>query len=95
MDVTDTVSVMRAGRDDSDGQNAETSPEELAELMVGRKVLLRVIKSLQPAARCLEVRNLNVIDESRGANARRMYLTSGREILGHCGGGGQRAIGTA
>ena len=38
MDATDTVSVMRAGEMTATLQTKKTSPEELAELMVGRKV---------------------------------------------------------
>jgi general nucleoside transport system ATP-binding protein len=44
MSVTDTVSVMRRGEMVATVKTAETSPEQLAELMVGRKVLLRVDK---------------------------------------------------
>ena len=44
MDVTDTVSVMRRGEMTATVRTAGTSPQELAELMVGRKVLLRVDK---------------------------------------------------
>ncbi len=44
MAVTDNVSVMRQGRMVAHRKTAETSTEELAELMVGRKVLLRVDK---------------------------------------------------
>ena len=49
MDITDTVSVMRRGEMTATVRTAETSPEQLAELMVGRKVLLRVDKA--PASR--------------------------------------------
>ncbi len=44
MAVTDNVSVMRAGEMVAHRPTAETTTEELAELMVGRKVLLRVDK---------------------------------------------------
>ena len=44
MAVTDNVSVMRQGAMVAHRRTAETSTEELAELMVGRKVLLRVEK---------------------------------------------------
>ena len=42
MAVTDEVSVMRRGEMVATRKTAETTPEELAELMVGRRVLLRV-----------------------------------------------------
>jgi simple sugar transport system ATP-binding protein len=48
MDITDTVSVMRRGEMTATVKTSETNPQELAELMVGRKVLLRVDKA--PAA---------------------------------------------
>ena len=61
MAVTDQVSVMRAGAMVAHRQTAETSKEELAELMVGRKVLLRVEKGpARPREPVLEVRDLEV-----------------------------------
>jgi simple sugar transport system ATP-binding protein len=66
MAVTDRVSVMRRGEMVSSVETADTSPPELAELMVGRRVLLRVEKSeREPGAKLLEIDNLSVID-SRG-----------------------------
>ncbi|MEQ3624427.1 MAG: ABC transporter ATP-binding protein [Celeribacter sp.] len=63
MDVTDTVSVMRRGEMTATVKTAETSPAELAELMVGRKVLLRVEKApAQPGRTILDVRDLTVTD---------------------------------
>ena len=54
MAVTDKVSVMRRGEMVAHRRTAETSREELAELMVGRKVLLRVEKAPPArASRCL------------------------------------------
>ena len=63
MDSTDTVSVMRRGQMVATVTTAETSPPELAELMVGRKVLLHVEKRpATPGAKVLEVRDLRVTD---------------------------------
>jgi ABC-type uncharacterized transport system ATPase subunit len=45
METTDNVSVMRRGSMVATVKTKETSPENLAELMVGRKVLLEVEKS--------------------------------------------------
>lgn len=42
MAITDTVSIMRQGEMVGHRETANTSPQELAELMVGRKVLLEV-----------------------------------------------------
>ncbi|MDZ7904531.1 MAG: ABC transporter ATP-binding protein [Cypionkella sp.] len=64
METTDNVSVMRRGTMVATVKTAETSPEALAELMVGRKVLLEVEK--KPANRgevVLAVKDLAVIDE--------------------------------
>src|SRR5690606_2532074 len=44
MAITDNVSVMRQGQMVAHRKTSETSRDELAELMVGRKVLLRVEK---------------------------------------------------
>ena len=63
MAVTDNVSVMRQGAMVAHRPTAETSTEELAELMVGRKVLLRVDKGpANPGAPVLEVEDLVVRD---------------------------------
>jgi simple sugar transport system ATP-binding protein len=64
MAVTDHVSVMRQGAMVAHRPTAQTSREELAELMVGRKVLLRVDKKpARPGAPVLEVRDLEVTDD--------------------------------
>ena len=45
MSITDHVSVMRAGKMVAHRETSKTNPEELAELMIGRKVLLNIEKS--------------------------------------------------
>ncbi|HEU4986790.1 MAG TPA: ABC transporter ATP-binding protein [Rhizobiaceae bacterium] len=66
MAVTDNVSVMRQGALVATRKTSETAVEELAELMVGRRVLLRVEKGpAAPGEVLLSVRNLTVKD-SRG-----------------------------
>ncbi|TCL71993.1 ABC transporter ATP-binding protein [Rhizobium sp. BK251] len=63
MAITDTVSVMRRGEMVATRKTSETTVEELAELMVGRRVLLRVQKGEgHPGANVLSVRNLTVKD---------------------------------
>ena len=63
MAVTDTVSVMRRGEMVATVKTKETSVEELAELMVGRRVLLRVEKQpATPGDVLLSVKNLTVKD---------------------------------
>ncbi len=64
MAVTDRVSVMRRGQMVATLDTASTSPSALAELMVGRKVLLRVEKRPHvPGEPRLKVENLSVVDE--------------------------------
>ena len=63
MAITDTVSVMRAGKMVATRKTSETTVEELAELMVGRRVLLRVQKGeASPGDVVLSVRNVSVRD---------------------------------
>ncbi|MFI5014845.1 MAG: ABC transporter ATP-binding protein [Hyphomicrobiales bacterium] len=64
MAATDRVSVMRQGEIVATMDTAKTSPRELAALMVGREVLLRVEKTpREPGAPVLEVKDLSVVDE--------------------------------
>jgi general nucleoside transport system ATP-binding protein len=66
MAITDTVSVMRQGTMVATRETKKTTVEELAELMVGRRVLLRVEKGeAEAGAVKLAVKNLTVKD-SRG-----------------------------
>ena len=63
MAVTDRVSVMRRGEMVGTVKTAETNPGQLAELMVGRRVLLRVDKGpARPGDTVLEVSHLTVKD---------------------------------
>lgn len=63
MAITDSVSVMRRGEMVATRKTSETSVEELAELMVGRHVLLRVDKGeSHPGDVILSVKNLTVKD---------------------------------
>jgi simple sugar transport system ATP-binding protein len=65
MEITDTVSVMRRGEMTATVKTADTNPEKLAELMVGRKVLLRIDKSAaKPGKEMLHVKDLQVTDEA-------------------------------
>jgi ABC-type uncharacterized transport system ATPase subunit len=63
MAITDAVSVMRRGEMVATRATAETTVEELAELMVGRRVLLHVEKGeAKPGPVLLSVKNLTVKD---------------------------------
>ncbi|HST93959.1 MAG TPA: ABC transporter ATP-binding protein, partial [Microvirga sp.] len=96
MAVTDRVSVMRRGEMVATVETADTSPPELAELMVGRRVLLRVEKSERaPGAPLLEVDGLSVVDHRgvlRVANV--SFKVHAGEIVGIAGvaGNGQSEL---
>lgn len=62
MAITDDVSVMRGGQMVAHQQTKTTSPAELAQLMVGRKVLLEVDHTpAQPGVTVLTVKQLSLI----------------------------------
>ncbi len=96
MDVTDTVSVMRRGEMTATVKTSDTSPAELAELMVGRKVLLRVDKEpAQPKGNVLEVEDLSVVDDDGVERLKKINLTvRAGEIVGIAGvaGNGQSEL---
>jgi simple sugar transport system ATP-binding protein len=96
METTDTVSVMRRGEMTATVKTADTSPEELAELMVGRKVLLRVDKAAPKVGDVvLDVQNLKVIDEQGVERLKSINLNvRAGEILGIAGvaGNGQSEL---
>ena len=96
MEITDTVSVMRRGEMTATVKTAETSPEQLAELMVGRKVLLRVDKApARPGDKLLEVENLRVTDDKGVERLKGVSLhVRAGEILGIAGvaGNGQSEL---
>jgi general nucleoside transport system ATP-binding protein len=96
MAVTDNVSVMRRGEMVAHRRTAETSTEELAELMVGRKVLLRVDKGpARPGAPVLEVDHLVVRDGAGVARVKGIsFIVRAGEIVGIAGvaGNGQSEL---
>lgn len=60
MEITDNISIMRAGKIVGHRVTSKTNPEELAELMVGHKVSLRVDKGSMTLGKTLvKVRNLS------------------------------------
>lgn len=96
MKITDTVSVMRRGEMVATKQTKETSMEELAELMVGRSVLLKVEKqAATPKEPVLEVSRLSVTD-NRGVNVVKdvSFNVHAGEIVGIAGvsGNGQSEL---
>lgn len=96
MEITDNVSVMRRGEMVASVKTSDTSPEHLAELMVGRKVLLNVEKlPAQPQAPVLEVRDLKMVDDEGVERLRGISLDiRAGEILGLAGvsGNGQTQL---
>jgi len=96
MEVTDTVSVMRRGEMTATVKTIDTSPEQLAELMVGRKVLLQIDKKpAAPGEPILEIENLQVIDDKGVERVKGVSLqVRAGEILGISGvsGNGQTEL---
>ncbi|MFT3989093.1 ABC transporter ATP-binding protein [Aestuariivirga sp.] len=96
MAITDHVSVMRRGELVATKETKNTNVGELAELMVGRRVLLRVEKGpAKPGAVALEVKNLTWKDKQGVARVDNVSFTvrSG-EIVGIAGvsGNGQSEL---
>jgi ABC-type uncharacterized transport system ATPase subunit len=96
MAITDQVSVMRRGELVATKETKKTSVEELAELMVGRRVLLRVKKGkARPGEVVLDVKNLTWKDRKGVARVDNVSFTvrSG-EIVGIAGvsGNGQSEL---
>jgi ABC-type uncharacterized transport system ATPase subunit len=96
MAVTDAVSVMRQGRMVATKPTVETSIAELAGLMVGRSVLLRVEKgAATPGAAVLEVECLTVVDGRGVTRVKEVSLAvRAGEIVGIAGvsGNGQSEL---
>ena len=96
MEVTDRVSVMREGAMVAHRDTARTTIPELAELMVGRRVLLRVEKGeARPGRDLLAVENLSVRDERGTMRVREVSFTVREgEIVGIAGvsGNGQSEL---
>ena len=85
MAATDQVYVMRQGQMVAERRTAETNPEELAELMVGRKVRLQLDKApTQPGEVLLQAEHLEPDRRARRAPARRCRAgTAGRRDRRH------------
>jgi general nucleoside transport system ATP-binding protein len=96
MEATDNVSVMRRGTMVDTVKTADSSPESLAELMVGRKVLLEVEKKpATPGEVVLSVKNLRVRDEHKVERLKGIsFEIRAGEILGIAGvsGNGQSEL---
>ena len=96
MAITDHVTVMRQGEVVANVATRDTDREQLAEMMVGRKVLLRVEKQpATPGEPILEVRNLDVVDRRKVRRVKDVSFTvRAGEIVGIAGvsGNGQSEL---
>lgn len=96
METTDNVSVMRRGTMVGTVKTSDTSPEALAELMVGRKVLLEVEKTAAKLGDViLSVQNLSVKDDDGVMRLKNVsFDIRAGEILGIAGvaGNGQSEL---
>jgi simple sugar transport system ATP-binding protein len=96
MAITDEVSVMRRGEMVATRRTAETSPDELASLMVGRRVKLRVDKAPSaPGAEVLRAQNVTITDERGLARVQdASFAVRAGEIVGIAGvaGNGQSEL---
>jgi len=95
MAITDRVSVMRAGQMVADRETADTTPEELSELMIGRRLIASMPRAEMPAgAVALSVANL-CVREAGSVRVRDVSLTvRAGEIVGIAGvsGNGQSEL---
>ncbi len=98
INLCDTVTVLRRGKVVADTVTRNTTPQQLAELMVGREVALIVRKPVAAGKVVLSVQNLEVADD-RGITAVKNVSFELRvgEILGIAGvdGNGQRELADA
>ena len=91
LSISDNITVMRDGKVVGNLVTAETSPAEIARLMVGRDVLLRVDKpEAKPSDAILQVENLRVLNHSEPIS----FNVHGGEIVGIAGveGNGQTEL---
>jgi simple sugar transport system ATP-binding protein len=96
MMFSDRVTVLRGGRNVATRSTSETSPDELARLMVGREVLFRLDKvACEPGAPMLEVSGLEALNDKGLPALRGVSMTvHAGEIVGIAGvaGNGQREL---
>jgi len=96
MALTDRVSVMRRGEMVATFETSKTSPPELADAMVGRKVILKIDKGpAHPGKIALEARNLVVVDDRGVTRVHDVsFVLREGEILGVAGvaGNGQSEL---
>jgi ABC-type uncharacterized transport system ATPase subunit len=96
MEIADQITVLRNGRVVGTTTPAETSQPQLAAMMVGRQVILRVDKEpAQPAEPVLDVENLEVMNDRGNLAVRGVsFQVHAGEVLGVAGvqGNGQTEL---
>ena len=98
MAFTDRVTVFRSGKVTGEAQTSQTNPQELANLMVGRKVLLKIeVPNAKPLPEpANEVKNLNLtgLSGSRHKLSNVSFSVKRGEIVGVAGveGNGQTEL---
>lgn len=86
-EISDRVTVMRAGKTVDTVETAGATPQDLANMMVGREVVLRVDKiPATPGAPVLQLNNVHVRDHGKNERVKGITLELRRgEILGLAG----------
>ena len=99
INLCDTVTVLRRGKVVATTRTQEVTPQQLAQLMVGKEVNLQVNKSVSlPGKVILSVQNLQVADDRGVVTVRDIsFQLQAGEILGIAGvdGNGQRELADA
>lgn len=95
LEISDQVTVMRNGKKVGDLPTSEATAEILANMMVGREVLLRVIKpKIEPGEVILKVENLSIVSGGKTKVKNISFEVREGEVLGVAGveGNGQTEL---
>jgi ABC-type uncharacterized transport system ATPase subunit len=93
--ISDEVTVMRDGKNVGQVKTSETNAKELARMIVGRDVLLRVEKSpAEPKAAVLDVANVSIVNKNGKVVDNVTFSVRSGEIVGIAGieGNGQTEL---